>query len=639
MKYRIWWGVAVCACVVLSMELRAQLPSVVQRGMAAGGRGGTAPAADTSASKKPKMLPKDYRILALPEQTFFSQRLDTANYAPDTTLHLFWQYAPNFTQNTQFNNLGVIGSPQQPLAFAPAQPNVLQLGSRFEHLTTLNPENLPYYYTNIPLTDAYIVYGSKKQQEQTLRLLHTQNIGKKINVGFVFNKLGTKSYLENQEVQNTQAAIFFKYQNEAQSYFFTANYTYNRFQNQENGGLKQDISQLLLTPENWGGLRLSGAASTDRNRSLYFANYKKLQSGYWCYQKTTATFGFQQFKADASQSFFTLRFYDPRFTNDSTHYTETKNTFGVKKGIFDAQITHNYLYYNQFVRYDATAHSTPNRTHAQNLSLRLETDLTDYIKLRLPFKLRATAQYVLLGYGAKTYTGNLNVRFRGKLQPGLNFYMATQPPKLLENINFTNQIQWENNFLPTRTATVSAYLGGERLQVFGQFTGLKNQIFYNQIALPVQNPDNFSIAQLGIKHDFALFNGWLHLSGNNIIQKVAGSSSLRLPFFSSSNSLYVGKKLKKGYTFYVGTDVRYNTNYFANAYQPNTGVFFLQDTYKLQNYVVTDVFAALSVSAVRIFAKLEHSDQYAFGSTYYTTVLYPAPIFGVKIGLHWRFYN
>jgi hypothetical protein len=248
---------------------------------------------------------------------------------------------------------------------------------------------------------------------------------------------------------------------------------------------------------------------------------------------------------------------------------------------------------------------------------------------------------IAAGYGAGGFMVYSQLIFinKGFFEPKIAVVATATPPNILAQSNYSNHFSWTNNFKNQYVLGIEARAAHQKkLELAVQVSNLRNQIYYDAKALPQQNKAGFWLLQASVKHEFTVW-GWLNFSGYNALQYTTNSTTLRLPLWISSNAVYAGKRLKKGYTAYAGADVRYNANYFANGYQPATGVFYVQNNYKLQNYPILDLFAALQVSKVRIFVKLEHSNQYAFASTYYTTVFYPSTLFGVRGGVHWRFYN
>ena len=88
----------------------------------------------------------------------------------------------------------------------------------------------------------------------------------------------------------------------------------------------------------------------------------------------------------------------------------------------------------------------------------------------------------------------------------------------------------------------------------------------------------------------------------------------------------------------MGLDVSFFTSYYANAYMPALGLYYLQNEKKIGNYPFIDFFFNMKIKRARIFFKTEHVNS-GFMGAYYLAPHIPAPDRCIKLGINWAFYD
>jgi outer membrane receptor protein involved in Fe transport len=115
---------------------------------------------------------------------------------------------------------------------------------------------------------------------------------------------------------------------------------------------------------------------------------------------------------------------------------------------------------------------------------------------------------------------------------------------------------------------------------------------------------------------------------------------IRLPEFILEHSLYYENDLlNKAMRLQIGASVYYISSYYADAYMPVTGQFFLQSEKKYGNYPFIDFFVAAKIKTVRIFVKVDHLNSGWDKNNYILTPNYPYPGRTFKLGVSWKFYD
>jgi hypothetical protein len=115
---------------------------------------------------------------------------------------------------------------------------------------------------------------------------------------------------------------------------------------------------------------------------------------------------------------------------------------------------------------------------------------------------------------------------------------------------------------------------------------------------------------------------------------------IRLPQFVTNHSLYYEDKwFSKVMDIQVGIDVSFYTLYYADAYMPALGLYYLQNGKEIGNYPFVDFFFNMKVKHANIFFKSEHVNSGLMGAIYYLAPHIPAPDRSIKVGIRWMFYD
>jgi hypothetical protein len=122
-------------------------------------------------------------------------------------------------------------------------------------------------------------------------------------------------------------------------------------------------------------------------------------------------------------------------------------------------------------------------------------------------------------------------------------------------------------------------------------------------------------------------------------QKASGPQFIHLPDFSGRLVLSYNMVISKVLYVQLGVDTRYNTAYYADAYHPVTGLFYLQNEKKLGNYPYTDIFANLKLKRTRVFAQYMNAGSLFLNKSGFTALHYPMNQATFRLGLAWSFYD
>ena len=83
----------------------------------------------------------------------------------------------------------------------------------------------------------------------------------------------------------------------------------------------------------------------------------------------------------------------------------------------------------------------------------------------------------------------------------------------------------------------------------------------------------------------------------------------------------------------------YNTQYYADAYNPILHQFHHQERFSVGNFLYWNMFLSLQVSRLSFFVRGGNLLDGITSYKYFTTPYYPMQIRDVTIGITWRFYD
>jgi len=178
---------------------------------------------------------------------------------------------------------------------------------------------------------------------------------------------------------------------------------------------------------------------------------------------------------------------------------------------------------------------------------------------------------------------------------------------------------------------------GYKLRLSANYALINNYLYNNYEGIPSQTDKELLILSAFADKDFGFRN--LHLHAKVLWQQVSDEDYIHLPDFSAFASVYYKFVMAKVLFAQIGVDTLYNTKYYADAYSPATGLFYLQNEKKYGNYPYIDVFANLRLKRTRAFFKWSNVGTNFLDGEYFTVLHYPMPRSTFRFGLSWLFYD
>ena len=596
---------------------------------------------------------------------YFTARIDSFALGKihplDTSLFGIQNYDPTYQAGSYYANLGNVGLPAKNLRFKPRISEGFNYRYSPLDIHTYTNENVKYYRLFRPFTELYYVSGPKK--ENNLRVIHSQNISRGLNVGINFKFINAPGLYEQQQSDNKNLYVTARYSTKNGRYGFIANYIHDKLIIEENGGLVNDSAFIFSLEVNRKliGVNLKQAKNTLKKGSIYLNQYFNIGRAPYI---TTDTLGqksrhqglplgqlshtfsierksfiFEDIKEDSAY----FQNFDPILnstgTFDSTRILRIENQVKWSNLGYEIQPADKpiYMYFGIKQLY-TEVYDTITRQSFHNIIPK--AGISTF--LFKSFRLNMDGFYVLGDHNDGDYSLHTNIRQYignedsnyGSLK--LHAEIAKQSPSWFYNLYHGNYLRWETDFVAEKYFTLQADYSYKGITAGVTYQKIDNYIFMDKTAHPIQTEITQSIftATLDVMKKLGNFSLDAHL----IYQKPKSDSLLRVPEFHGSISInYTRSLFKNATTVQPGIEIFYNTAYFADAYMPATRSFYLQNMNKIGNAVYADLYLNFTIKNTMFFFKYQHFNAAVTGYNYFLVPHYPMPDYAIKFGVIWRF--
>lgn len=581
----------------------------------------------------------------------------------DTLLENFHQYDPKSQWDVPYisSNLGNV---PRPLFFDPTFAIGYQLGYATIEKYFLKSDSVKYYNTKTPFTSAKYVFGAK--EESLVEFSHSQNIRPNFNFAVDYKRPVSQGFFAHQKSGEHNLSISQWYKSKSNRYNWLSAYVFNQAKIQENGGVKvkdiftnkaysQDLStapvwlrdaenkynqqKIFLTQTIYFGPKVNHSDSTVKNSIA--PKYGLTHH----FEYSSSKIGYKDDEKVGSE-YFTHFYFSDDSTRDKTQSRSLTNEiyFHNYSAHSEDSITSSFKYswkggiryiLNSFRQYDfkETRHGLQIFGTLQNNPL---------VVSKFDYNLYASADL------APKYSGDFLTSADLKYQPNDLFYIATttkinrQSPSVKFEKFTSNHFKWENDFnkMTIIQAGIKSGVPKWHIQISADYFIVHNYLYFGSDMLPAQFNKTLQVLRLSASKDFYLKN--FVFKNRAIYQTTNHQEIIHQPqFYIQSQWYYRGSYIKKKPLHaQLGIEMTYFGNHYADAYNPATMEYYLQNEEKLNFYPLLDVFFNLQVKRTRIFLKMQHINQGWFGKKgYFTHPESPATPRTLRLGVSWQFYD
>jgi hypothetical protein len=542
------------------------------------------------------------------------------------------------------------------------------------------------FQTTRPYTELDYILGSRA--EQTIKVLHTQNLSPTWNAAFEFRYVNSPGNLKNQNTShgNLRLSSGFATKNRRYSGYFI--WLSNRNQASQNGGI---VSDTFLTSNNSAynerfniPTRLGGDGDFGTN---FFSS--QLNTGFRYRQRAVLLrhqydFGQKDSLINPKDSSVTRLFY-PRLRLQHQFYYSADEYNYIDNALVDTAYARNYLtYFGLPLSYkaDSMRDKWQDITNEAAVILFPQKDNQDqFLKLGTGLQLlkgqfdssadeRITNLYLLgeyrnrtknkkwdinafgrlylSGFNAGDYTGSVTLQSQLGKKAGsllLGFQNTNRTPAYVfqPNSSFfvfgSTDVRQEN----WTRFTANYALPQVNLLLTCNYYIVSNYAYFNSFTTRQQEASLQSILHIGAEKKFRIAKHWNWYAELHMQQE--SSDAFNLPLVYSRNRIAFEGTFYKNLNISTGFEVRYFTPYKADTWSPFTGTWVVQNEEQISNRPDIAAFAHLRIRGLRIFGRLENintldiSRGFSFVNNNLAAPLYPTPGLFLHLGIYWSFVN
>ena len=588
-----------------------------------------------------------------------STKLDTLQ----DYVHIFH---PVYKEAWTATYLGNYGTPAEDNNFfnRTFQSNYFFAQSREAYLLT--PSKIKYFNTHTPYTrlDYTQSENKSKNNETRFNVIHSQNINPWWNFTFHVDLAKSDGQYLYQESRNNSVALYTSYSKN--NWNIHAGFISNTVKNQENGGVTSD--SLLLggkDPRYWN-VNLNSSETKLKN-SYFYSNTeyrfgKFIDTGEDKEEQFRPVMGIihsfelnnnRHYFADKESDeddFFENTYYPDSYTTDSIRFNRISNIFQLKQ--YENAEKKFSFGKRVFAGFEIDRGSMPG----------LQPNDTTHIRHDISYGntfigggiFRETGRFWNWNFSGKFYIAGRNAGqteingliykpfpFLGDSLASISFTgsIENRVPDYFQETFFSNHYRWDQslNMEQRMTAGGIFQMPKRNLELGANYAIINNFIYNDTLGIPNQTSKELLILSAYVDKDFQYRN--LHLRTRLLWQKASDDTYIHLPEWTAFISTYFQFTVSKVLLTQIGSDLRYNTSYYADTYAPSTGLFYLQHEKKYGNYPYIDVYASLRLKRTRVFFKYMNIGTNFLDGEYMTTPHYPMYRATFRLGVSWAFYD
>jgi len=580
----------------------------------------------------------------------------------DTNLIYFQNYDPVHKTYIFNSNLGNVGLASDNMVFETKPECGFTYGLKsFDAYKFCSSNNL-LYYSLLPFTNLFYTIGMKK--EQIFQVTHYHHVRNKVFMGVdyrIVNSPGRDNY--KQKSNDHALSVFTYYATKNKRYGVFINYIFNKIKTQENGGVTDDTLYLNFRKgDNSGlfGVNLSSAETNWRESTVLLKQYvtlsrentfnrndsltplKKFNLG-----RIIHTFDFtkQRFKfsdENPNLNYYPLIANDSGTINDSLWFYKIENTLEWTNSEQNKRNEDRMLRYFIKVKHAYTEVHQPDKTYyISNIKPSAGISIT----LVKNLKINVSGEYVLMDYYQNDYSANASIKydfiFKERNYGSVTLktdYNSTKPAWFYEHFS-SKYFQWDYDFAKQETLYAGFNYTYRNLSAGLDYYNLNNYVYMDADSRPRQYAGgSINVISAYIYKNFVF--GKFQIDNKVVYQYTDKQNLIRKPQLIAMQSyMFTTPMFKKALLAQIGIDLLYNTKYYANAYNPATATFYLQDERKVGNYLNADVFINLKVKRLRVFLKLSNFLSGLIGYDYFTVLHYPMQDRLFRFGVSWLFHD
>ncbi|MDC3402705.1 putative porin [Flavobacteriaceae bacterium] len=597
-------------------------------------------------------------LTPITDYLIISNRRDTTSL--DTTLTMQLAHRFNTARRDLFGRIPFsnIGRPMGELIKEVSNQQPF-LGNSLLSYMIDEKDEISFYRTPTPLTELKFLTTHNRGQQADVFL--ATNLSPEFNIMIGYRGHRSEGHYAFEEVEFGSFRTSFNYTSKDKRYQLLGFYTYHDGQQQENGGLLFSTSQFESGDPQFADRKLIDTRLSDMNHRIvqraYYINqrYKITEqlyalqeshydSRYFQMNQTSATIDFGEMlmsgaiddkhAVNGTDLSGGLEFRNKSISALSTRLRYLKTGQYLKDTILGEELTQNRSAIYKDLRVEGILNSNWGSVDLRSevgVPLKQETQglyLDAVVKVALDSTVSLKA-----GLNRSERLPSLNrVRYASNYQPFHWSRRNTQPLVKFNSLYASLETDWWG----------SLTAGFDRIDNYTYFAAInKEGILSSDETLVRPHVIDSPVEIKYIEYQGALhYNKWTLDLRARIQESGATESYYNIPKTILRSTLYYSTDLfEKAMFAQIGVKAHYFDAFYADAYHPVLGEFYVQNEKMIGGYPLVDAFINAKVRTMRLFLTYQHVNSSVSNNDYFAAPNYPYRDGVVRFGFVWNFFD
>jgi len=586
-----------------------------------------------------------------------------------------------------YRSLGNVGDAAKPLIFTPNLTAGWDAGFHSFDVYRVNWENTRFFTTTRPYTEMEYLIGSNN--EQNIRVLHTQNINQHWNFALQYRLTGGPGQYKSQKSNHNNYSLYTWYESPRKRYHLYGGFIGNNLKSEENGGFINDTAlnnpfykNRFQVATNLGGLTdyQSNIFNTTLATGNHYGDFQLLlrqqydlgqQDSVVVNDSTTYYLFYPRLRL---QHTFQINTYNYQYVDNapdsSTHFYQRAYGFlstplpGFNIQDKWSQIINDFSLFQYPVAKNQSQFLTEGIS-LENLKGTFASSIQEFYNVyahgeyrnqtrNKKWDIELNGKLYLEGYNIGNYQAFASL-FRslgtkiGYLEAGFENVNRTPSFVYQRASSFDFNSQGQGNLSNENNTQLFGYLWTPllNLKLGAHYFLMTNYTYLKDYTGPTQYSSPFNVLQFSAEKVTHFSKRWVWY-GDFYFQQVTGDAPIRLPAFYTRNRLIYEGKFYRKLDLAVGLEARYGTAFKEDMYSPLLGQFFPQLGQKDSPYGTESIvyhnapdisaFVHFRIRTFYLVFRAENLNAFAFGVNQ-PYVGYGDPGFIIHFGVTWGFVN
>jgi len=597
-------------------------------------------------------------LTPITDYLIISNRRDTTSL--DTTLTMQLAHRFNTARRDLFGRIPFsnIGRPMGELIKEVSNQQPF-LGNSLLSYMIDEKDEISFYRTPTPLTELKFLTTHNRGQQADVFL--ATNLSPEFNLMIGYRGHRSEGHYAFEEVEFGSFRTSFNYTSKDKRYQLLGFYTYHDGQQQENGGLLFSTSQFESGDPQFGDRKLIDTRLSDMNHRIvqraYYINQR--------YKITEQLYALQEFHYDSryfqmNQTSATTDFGEMLMSGaiDDKHAVNGTDLSGGlefrNKSIGALSTRLRYLKTGQYLKDTILGEELTQNRSAIYKDLRVEGILNSNwgsVDLRsevgVPLKQETQGLYLdAVVKVALDSTVSLKAGLnRSERLPSLNRvrYASNYQPFHWSRRNTQPLVKFNSLYASLETDRWGSLTAGfDRIDNYTYFAAInKEGILSSDETLVRPHVIDSPVEIKYIEYQGALhYNKWTLDLRARIQESGATEPYYNIPKTILRSTLYYSTDLfEKAMFAQIGIKAHYFDAFYADAYHPVLGEFYVQNEKMIGGYPLVDAFINAKVRTMRLFLTYQHVNSSVSNNDYFAAPNYPYRDGVVRFGFVWNFFD